>query len=363
MQYERLSSSSSHGSNGQGDVKAAVRSPTASISSFSIKDEADESTIEDEFFGRKRSRSSLQVSNENICVATARRISSLWSSLTFSWMRPLLELGSKRPLENSDLGRLDLHDQARSIYELFKMSWENSGRSFDEKSSENESKNRSLVWTLIEAYGFPFILAGFLKLFHDSCLFLGPVLLNRIILFLKDPSLPLSTGLFYVFLLFLSQMLMAFCLRQYFWWCFRVGMRLRSSMITAVFNKSLVLSSAALARRSTGEITNLMSVDSTRLQDLTPYLHAIWYSFYQISLALFLLWRQVNYASLAGLCVIIAGIPFTRYVSSILKSIQKQLSKVRDERVKLCNEVFGGMKIIKLQAWEREFQRKIEVSH
>ena len=38
--------------------------------------------------------------------------------------------------------------------------------------------------------------------------------------------------------------------------------------------------------------------------------------------------RQVGYASIAGLCVIIAAVPFTRYVSAILKSIQKQLSKV-----------------------------------
>lgn len=70
----------------------------------------------------------------------------------------------------------------------------------------------------------------------------------------------------------------------------------------------------------------------------------------------------MGYASLAGLCVIIAGIPFTRQVSSYLKSIQKQLSKVRDERVKLCNEAFGGIKIIKLQAWERQFQHKIQSS-
>ena len=137
-------------------------------------------------------------------------------------------------------------------------------------------------------------------------------------------------------------------------------MRLRSSVVTSVFNKSLNLSSAALSRRSTGEISNLMSVDSTRLQDLTPYLHAIWYSFYQITIALLLLWQQVGLASLAGVTVIILAMPFTRKVSSYLKNIQKQLSKVRDTRVKLCNEIFSGMKIIKLNAWETEYGKKIE---
>jgi hypothetical protein len=46
--------------------------------------------------------------------------------------------------------------------------------------------------------------------------------------------------------------------------------------------QSLVLSSAALTRRTPGEISNLMAVDSTRMQEVTPYGHAVWYSLYQV---------------------------------------------------------------------------------
>ena len=59
-------------------------------------------------------------------------------------------------------------------------------------------------------------------------------------------------------------------------------MRLRSAVVTSVYSKALVLNSGVLSRRTTGEITNLMAIDSTRLQELTPYLHAIWYSFFQV---------------------------------------------------------------------------------
>jgi ATP-binding cassette, subfamily C (CFTR/MRP), member 1 len=79
-------------------------------------------------------------------------------------------------------------------------------------------------------------------------------------------------------------------------------MNLRSAVITSVYFKSLSLSSAALARRSAGEISNLMSVDSARLQDLTPYLHALWYSFFQVTVAMTMLWRQLGLASIAGAC-------------------------------------------------------------
>lgn len=87
---------------------------------------------------------------------------------------------------------------------------------------------------------------------------------------------------------------MSLCLRQYFYICYQTGLRLRSSVILSVYNKSLKLSTSERAKRSTGEITNLMSVDAQRLQDLTPYLHAVWYSFLQIFLALFFLYRELG---------------------------------------------------------------------
>lgn len=43
-------------------------------------------------------------------------------------------------------------------------------------------------------------------------------------------------------------------------------MRIRAGLVTAVYKKSLVLSSDERGR-ATGDIVNLMSVDATRIQD------------------------------------------------------------------------------------------------
>lgn len=59
------------------------------------------------------------------------------------------------------------------------------------------------------------------------------------------------------------------------------------------------------------------------------------------------------------MALIIVTIPLTGKVSMYLKGLQKSLSSVRDERIKLTNEVLAGMKVIKLQAWEKEFQNRI----
>ena len=57
---------------------------------------------------------------------------------------------------------------------------------------------------------------------------------------------------------------------KYFQRCFETGMRVRSGLITAIYQKALVLSNDGRSSAS-GDIVNLMSVDAARLQDLCTY--------------------------------------------------------------------------------------------
>lgn len=165
MQYQKISTSSSHGfntseeetSNPIQDAKK-VSSPSTAISSpFSIDSGLEDNIISD--IEEDHSR------YEEGWTAKLRVTSSLcsWSRLTFSWIRPLLELGNRRPLLPDDLGKLEYEDESTSMYTSFKRSW------------ENPVNKRSLPMVLCEAYGFPFFMAGLLKLVHDSCLFVGKV--------------------------------------------------------------------------------------------------------------------------------------------------------------------------------------------
>eukprot|EP01039_Chlorochromonas_danica_P007900 gene7900-8715_t len=329
---------------------------------FSIEDEDDVEIAQTEVSGSDSSFSaapphqsdhqpfSSTSASASQSLGSCSSVGSIWTTLTFSWMQPLLTLGNTKPLDLDDLYQLPDSDRADMIYKRFKKFWNQQLR---------QSLHPSLAWAFAHSFGRPFFAAAVLKLIHDSCLFLGPLLLNRVINFLKDRSQPLEVGLSYVVALFCANLVMSLCLRQYFWWCYRVGMNLRSAIVTSVYQKALVISAATMSRKTTGEISNLMSVDSSRLQDLTPYLHALWYSFFQIALALFFLWRQLGISCLSGMAVIVVAIPVTSKVSQHMKTLQKALSKIRDERIKLTNEVLSGMKVIKLQAWEQEFSQRI----
>jgi len=135
-------------------------------------------------------------------------VGDAWSTLTFSWMENLLKKGNEKPLEMEDLYKLPYEDCAEGVYKRFKRGW---------LLQLNTAEEPSLTWAFFHAFGRPFLTAALLKLVHDSSLFVGPQLLNALINFLNDPSEPMSTGLWYVFGLFASNLVMSLCLRQYFW--------------------------------------------------------------------------------------------------------------------------------------------------
>uniref|UniRef100_M4B260 Uncharacterized protein n=1 Tax=Hyaloperonospora arabidopsidis (strain Emoy2) TaxID=559515 RepID=M4B260_HYAAE len=267
----------------------------------------------------------------------------------FSWVTPLMKLGNERPLENDDLFQLDPHNRAANVSRKFTEAWE----------QQKRSKKPSLVWAITKAFGFKFVVAGVLKLIHDSLQFVGPMIIKNIIAYLSDPTAPLSEGLTYTGVVFVSGVVQSFALRQYFFYCYETGLQFRSAVVTAVFEKSILLSAAARQQRTSGEITNLMSIDAQRLQDMTPYLHAVWYAAFQITVSCVLLWQQIGLATFAGVAVILLIIPLMTFISKAMRKLQQRLMEVKDERIKVCVEILSGIKVVKLKAWENSFSQRV----
>ncbi|POM57660.1 Multidrug resistance protein ABC Superfamily, partial [Phytophthora palmivora] len=277
------------------------------------------------------------------------QLSGCLGNIFFTWVTPLMKLGNERPLESDDLFQLDPYNRADNVSRKFADAWE----------QQTHSKKPSLVWALGKAFGFKFVVAGFLKLIHDSLQFVGPMIIKDIIAYLSDPTAPLSEGLTYASVIFVSGVVQSFALRQYFFYCYETGMQFRSAIVTAVFEKSMVLSAAARQQRTSGEITNLMSIDAQRLQDMTPYLHAVWYAAFQIIVSCFLLWQQIGVATFAGVAVILLVIPLMTVISKAMRKLQQRLMQVKDERIKICVEVLSGIKVVKLKAWENSFGQRV----
>ena len=290
--------------------------------------------------------------------------SSVWSSLIFTWMRPLLVLGNdQQKLDPEDLAILPLpHDcVSEAVAGKFQQEWskELSRAAGEKKESPGRYSPPSVSWACFRAFGWDFIKAGGLKLIHDLAMFVGPQVLFRIIHFLNDPTAPLSYGLWLTLAVTVAQLLMAFCVRHYFFKCYLTGLRLRTSVVVAVYQKALAMSSSERNSRSAGEITNLMSIDALRMQDLTTHLHAIWFSFLQIGIAFIFLWQILGPSCLAGIAAIIVMIPLSKIIAEWIGRRQTELMEAKDKRIEVNAEVLSGIKVIKLQAWEESFETKI----
>lgn len=107
-----------------------------------------------------------------------------------------------------------------------------------------------------------------------------------------------------------------------------------------------------------------------------------WTSPLQIVLAIYFLWDLLGVAvlagkrafkiqkyqeklkiivpSTAGLAVMIILIPINAVLANKLKNLQIRQMKNKDDRIKLMNEILGGIKVLKLYAWEPSFENQVQ---
>lgn len=53
-------------------------------------------------------------------------------------------------------------------------------------------------------------------------------------------------------------------------------------------------------------------------------------------------------------------IPINAVLANKLKNLQIRQMKNKDDRIKLMNEILGGIKVLKLYAWEPSFENQVQ---
>ncbi|KAJ1916544.1 hypothetical protein H4219_003711 [Mycoemilia scoparia] len=284
---------------------------------------------------------------------------NIFSKLTFSWMSPLLSIGYKRPITADDLWPLPKNYLPYMVADQFDDAWNQEIKRAEAKGG----KSPSLLWAMAKTFGVQFGFAGFLKACQDVLQFTQPILLSRLINFVSSYSTenpqPMVYGYFYAVSMFVTATVQTLFLHQYFQYAMCTGIRVRSGLVTAIYSKSMLLSNSARQTYSVGDIVNRMSVDATRISDLTNYGHIMWSGPFQIIMALALLYNTLGWSVFAGVLIMILSIPINGWVTRRMSRLQKAQMKNKDERMKLMDESLGGMKVIKLYAWGKAFLDRI----
>ncbi|CAN0428377.1 unnamed protein product, partial [Discosporangium mesarthrocarpum] len=135
-------------------------------------------------------------------------------------------------------------------------------------------------------------------------------------------------------------------------------LQVRSSLVGAVFQKML-RTDMSHSNFSSGELTNLMSVDTSLVMEFSPYTHFLWATTLQLLVSIALLFYILGLSALGGVAFMLLSVPLGKWTTTRTQGFQKVLMKKKDERMSVVGEVMQGMRIIKLFAWEKDFKRKM----
>ncbi|KAH3665603.1 hypothetical protein OGAPHI_003791 [Ogataea philodendri] len=279
--------------------------------------------------------------------------SNIFAKVTFTWLTPLMQKGSKKFLTQRDLPQLPSFLRSNHLAGVLDDKWD----------KQLHRKSPSLTWAIASSFGGPFFISCLFKIVQDICAFIQPQLLKQLIRFVnlyqEDTTTPLTRGFMLVAMMFLVSVVQTASLHQYFTRVFDTGIKVRSSLTSLIYKKSLVLSVEAKQKKSTGDIVNLMSVDTQRLQDLCQSLNIIWSGPLQIILCLVSLYNLLGNAMWLGVFFLAVSVPLNTWVFRQQKKLQKTQMKVKDARTGLISEILNNIKSLKLYAWENPYREKL----
>lgn len=216
-----------------------------------------------------------------------------------------------------------------------------------------------LMWPLVKTFWPSLLSAASFKLVAALLTFVNPIVLDNLLIWMITGR-PAWHGWFFVAMMFTSAFLESMFNNQYEYNVSLTAMRMKAAVTNAVYQKALRMSPTAKTDFTTGQIVNLMSVDTQRITDYMAFVNYWWVSPLQIGIALYLLWAQLGIATLAGMAVMIVLIPLNGWITSKWRTTQIVLMKEKDKRTKLMNEILNGVKVLKLYAWENSFNKQIK---
>ncbi|KAG6949858.1 hypothetical protein JG687_00014586 [Phytophthora cactorum] len=299
-----------------------------------------------------RNYATFQPSTRRPAAPNVQESAGFLSRIFLFWVKPLMQQAHKQQLNASDVWPLRHSIRADTILERF-------------KAPLQQHKN-SLPKAFARVFWFQFVLTGLAMLVSMLCNLVGPMALNRVVTALSDTSgeeeKRVTTAAQWVGLVFAAQVVQALAD------CY-TGLQNEVTAIqcicllkTLLFRKMMKLSASSRKKKSTGELTNMYTADCESLVRTALVVHQMWLIPLQIVVASYMLVRVLSVAAFAGIAVIVLMLWLNHLVSKRMHSLQREVRREKDKRMKKVTEAFKAVSIVKLNAWENPITARISAA-
>ncbi|MBA0840427.1 hypothetical protein Goarm_003011, partial [Gossypium armourianum] len=280
---------------------------------------------------------------------------NFFSKLSFSWINPLLSRGYLRPLALEDIPSISAEDESNLEYQKFANAWESliiEGGSSD--------RNNLVLRAITKVYFMENMIIAVGAVLRTIAVAALPLLLYAFVNYSNQEEENLQKGLVLLGCLVVSKVVESLSQRYWYFSSRRSGMRMRSALMVAVYQKQLKLSSSGRQRHSTGDIVNYIAVDAYRMGEFPWWFHSTWSLVLQLFMSIGVLFSVVGFGAILGTVPLaICGFLNTPF-AKIIQKCQSEFIISQDERLRAISEILNNMKIIKLQSWEEKFKSSIE---
>lgn len=277
------------------------------------------------------------IPEDDVVGVTEFASASFISKAMWLWLNPLLKKGKSKALEPEDVPLLSPEDRSEVLYSRFVVNF------------ESQSAPSSVRRALLHTFWPQLVFTAFLSVSKLSVMYVGPILITQFVSYVAGNELFPHEGLVLVAILFTAKMVEVLSAHHFNFYSQRLGMVVRSSLITSVYRKGLRLSSFARQTHGAGQIVNYMSVDVQQIADLMLQIHNLWVLPLQAAVALIILYAVIGVSCFGGIFVMLCILFVSFNVAKLHRGYQAMIMKFKNKRMAITTEVLNNMKIIKLQ--------------
>ena len=233
-------------------------------------------------------------------AATPESTAGFYNQAFFWWLNPLFLKGYSQSLEVEGLYRLDKHLSSDYLYPRVKTAWENVAV---------KGRRHSLLLLFFQRFKWDFLCVIPPRLAYIGFTFCQPFLINRAVALSSEPITAASRNVGYGLIgaYLVVYVGIAITMAQYQHWTYRSITMARGGLISMLFAKTALLKSNDVDPSAS---LTLMSADIERITNGWQTMHEIWANAIEISVAIYLLERQLGAACAIPIAVAVGKSTF-----------------------------------------------------